>query len=260
MVNNFVMAGKLGDFLHAMFAVKNICERDNITANVYMDPHGFEFGVENTQRELEPILMQQHYMNSLQVLTESNKQKLEQEGFIDLRQYIKSPFLYKCCWSEMYSKTFNFPILNTYKWITYDKVNNDLKGKILIQRKANIMRNPHFPFKQIIDQYGKENFLFISSTKKDNSTDYEEFPYKSLIDYYEVETLEEWFTAINSCEIIIANLSAPAVMAHAMDKPRVIELPGNGDTARLDIYHCMGEELYSNNVRWFVNNELNTIT
>jgi len=256
MVNNFVMAGKLGDFLHAMFAVKNICERDNITANVYMDPHGFEFGVENTQRELEPILMQQHYMNSLQVLTESNKQKLEQEGFIDLRQYIKSPFLYKCCWSELYSKTFNFPILNTYKWISYDKVNSDLQGKIIIQRKANAMRNTIFPYKEIIEQYGRENFIFLSS----NKNDYEEFPYKSLIDYYQVQTLDEWFTAINSCGIIIANLSAPAVMAHAMDKPRVIELPANDNTFLLDAYHCMGEEKYSNNVRWFLNNDLNTIT
>jgi len=45
-----------------------------------------------------------------------------------------------------------------------------------------------------------------------------------------------------------------------MDKPRVIELPANDNTFLLDAYHCMGEEKYSNNVRWFLNNDLNTIT
>ena len=35
---NFLMGGKLGDFLHAMFAVKHTCQSKNITANVYILP------------------------------------------------------------------------------------------------------------------------------------------------------------------------------------------------------------------------------
>jgi hypothetical protein len=263
MVNNFIMGGKLGDFLHAMFAVKNICIRDNVKANVYMCDVGWEFGIENTYAELKPILEQQNYINSLNILWEceidpiqnpnqntpvrvKNKKILE-EGYTDLGNYIRSPYLYKACWSEIYSRMFNFPIHNEYKWITYDKINPDLEGKVLIQRKNNVMINPFFPYEQVLDNYGEENILFISS----NKNDYDKFPYKERINFYKVTTLDEWFTAINSAELVVANLSAPAVMAHAMDKLRIIEL-----SLTQDACHCIGEEKYSKNVNWFQNEHL----
>ena len=263
MVNNFLMCGKLGDFLHAMFAVKHICQFKNIKADVYMYDIGWEFGIENTYAELKPILEQQDYINSLNILLEyeidpiqnpnqntpirvKNK-KILQEGYTDLGSYIRSPYLYRACWSDLYSKTFNFPINDEYKWITCDKINPDLEGKVLIQRKANVMRNPTFPYELILKEYREENTIFISSTEND----YNEFPYKDRIDFYKVTTLNEWVTAINSASLVVANLSAPAVMAHAMDKPRIIELPYT-----VDAYHCMGEEKYSKNAYWFQNENL----
>jgi ADP-heptose:LPS heptosyltransferase len=94
------------------------------------------------------------------------------------------------------------------------------------------MRNPSFPYDSVLDEYGDENILFISS----NINDYNEFSYNNRIKFYKVTTLDEWFTAINSASLVVANLSAPAVMAHALDKPRIIELPHTPDA-----YHCMGE-------------------
>jgi len=262
MIVNFLMGGKLGDFLHSMFAVKQICQHKNAKANVYMYDIGWEFGIENTCDELKPILEQQDYINSLNVL-ESEKyhlepiqnqaqntpitifdEKLLQEGYIDLGRYIASPWLWKECWSDLYSKTFDFSISGDYQWIKYDKINPKIENKILIQRKANIKRNPKFPYREIIDNYGKENILFISSS----DTDYEEFPYKDEIPFYKLKTLDEWFTAMNSASMVIANLSAPAVMSHALDKVRIIELDETPDQ-----FHCIGEEKYSQNVKWFVN-------
>jgi hypothetical protein len=40
-------------------------------------------------------------------------------------------------------------------------------------------------------------------------------------------------------------------MAHAMDKPRIIEL-----SLTTDARHCIGEEQYSKNVHWFQNENL----
>ena len=108
------------------------------------------------------------------------------------------------------------------------------------------MRNPDFPYRELIDQYGKENIFFISSSEND----YNEFLYKDEIPFYKVKTLDEWFTAMNSAKLVVANLSAPAVMASSLDKPRVIELPNAWDSA-----HYMGEEKYSKNVRWFLNHQ-----
>jgi hypothetical protein len=266
MVNNFLMCGKLGDFLHAMFAVKNICEQNNIKANIYMYDIGWEFGIQKSHSELQPIFLQQSYVDTFNILKDYEidpiqipqqntpiriyNKKLLEEGYIDLGSYIRSPWLYKTCWSDLYSKTFNFKIGKDYKWITYDKINSDLENKILIQRKAHTLRNPNFHYNNIIANYGKENIIFISSTQKD----YEEFPNKSEIPFYKVTTLDQWFTALNSSAMIVANLSAPAVMAHAMDKLRIIELPYT-----VDAQHCIGEERYSNNVYWYLSDQENNL-
>jgi len=238
MVSNFSMAGKLGDFLHAMFAVKHTCQHNGIKANVHMYDIGWEFGIKNTHAELKPILEQQPYINEL-LISDGPL-----EGSTDLGQYINSPWLYQACWSNIYSKTFNFPINSEYKWINWNKINPDLYDKVLIQRKANDMRNNNFPYRDLLDQYGRENILFISSTEND----YNEFPFKDEISFYKLTTLDDWFTAMNSAKLVVANLSAPAVMASALDKPRIIELPN-----AWDCNHYIGEEKYSKNIRWFLN-------
>jgi hypothetical protein len=254
------MGGKLGDFLHAMFAVKQICVNKKIKANIYMYDIGWEFGIKNTYSELLSIMLKQDYVNSFNILesceidpiqtAENNKpvkvldEKLLFEGFIDLGNYIRSPWLYKACWSELYSKTFNFPISKDYSWISHEKINEELKGKVLIHRRNNPIRLNHdFPYDQIIDQY-KERLLFVSG----NENDYESFQYKNKVPFLKVVTLEDWFTSINSCDMIISNLSSPAVMAHSIDKLRIVELPNI-----IDSIHCIGEEKYSNNVHWYIN-------
>ena len=107
---------------------------------------------------------------------------------------------------------------------------------------------PIGPYNQAVKT---DSLLFVSS----NEDDYNKFPYNSKVDFLKVTTLDEWFTTINSCEMIIANLSAPAAIANAMDKLRVIELPFT-----IDSYHCMGEEKYSSNIHWYLNNEFNNLT
>lgn len=265
MANNFIMGGKLGDFLHSMFAVKQMSERDGIKANVYMCDFGWEFGVETTHSELQPIMMKQDYMESFEILRECEidpiqrpeqstpirvkNQKILSEGYVDLGSYIRSPWLYKACWSEIYAKTFGFQIQGDYAWIKWDVINPDLVGKVLIHRRYNPVRmNPEFPYDQIITEYG-DRVVFISSSDKD----YEEFNRKD-IPFLKVKTLEDWFTSVNSCDLIISNLSGPAVMAHALDKLRIIELLNI-----IDSRHCVGEEKYSNKVKWFISEDFHNL-
>ncbi len=59
---NFISGGKLGDFLHSLFAVKNLCDQQKCKADVYMVDIGWDFGIENTYRELQPI---QHVLEEL---------------------------------------------------------------------------------------------------------------------------------------------------------------------------------------------------
>jgi hypothetical protein len=264
-ITNFVMGGKLGDFIQSLYAVKNICKQRNSKANVYMYDIGWEFGIKNTYTELYPILMQQEYINSFDILENYHldpiqtpnqnspiiiyDEKLVGQGYIDLGEYLRSPLLYKTCWSELYSDMYGFSIEGEYEWIKYNNFDNKLKDRILIQRKAATRTNEKFPYDQIVEQYG-DSLLFISS----NDNDYNEFPFKSKVDYLKLTTLDEWFTSINSCQMIIANLSAPSAIAHALDKLRIIELPFTADS-----YHCIGEEKHSDNIFYYLNEQYNNL-
>lgn len=253
---NFISGGKLGDFLHSLFAVKNLCDQQNCKANIYMVDIGWDFGIENTYRELYPILKSQDYINDIFILTEYyldpvqnpfqnspiqifNKTLIE-EGYI-FNNYLNSSLLYNNCWSEIYQDLFKFTSIEA-KWLNYNHVDTLLQGKILIHRKNNDMKNDTFPYDQICEQY-QNNMIFISS----NITDYEAFPWKEKMPFRHINTLHDWFTSINSCDMMISNLTGPAVIAHALDKRRIIELPN-----RADSIHCMGEEKYSDNIFWYL--------
>lgn len=260
------MGGKLGDFLHAMFAVKQMCKHHSIKADVYMYDIGWEFGIKNTHSELKDIMLQQDYVNSFNVLEnyeisdqqtpENNspikiyEDNLLRAGYIDLGSYIRSPWLYKTCWSELYSKTFDFPINEDYAWIKWNAINESLIDKVLIHRRDNQVRiNSDFPYDRILEEYA-DQLVFISG----NERDYEAFTYRDKVPFVKMATLEDWFTAINSCSMIISNLSSPAVMAHSLDKKRIIELPN-----LIDSVHCIGEEKYSKNVFWYINDSMNNL-
>jgi hypothetical protein len=256
------MGGKLGDFLHSMYAVKHLTKLHNTKAHIHLYDIGWELGIETAHRELSELMLRQDYVESVSILTDYElgtefnspvrvyNKKLLDEGFFDLGDYIRSPWLYKACWTELYSNTFQFPITSEYAWIEHNKIDERLVNKILIHRRYNPIRlNPLFPYEQIINEYG-EHLVFVASSDKD----YEAFPYKDVIPFVKVSLLDDWFTAVNSCFMFISNLSSPTAMAHALDKLRIIELPNTED-----IMHCVGEEKYSSNIRWYLNDTFNNL-
>lgn len=263
---NFLIAGKVGDFIHQLYAAKAICERDKVKAKLYMYGGGWDHGIKKTHGELKVILKQQEYVESLNILTRytldgpqtsidntpvivKNKRILS-EGYIDLGSWIRSDKLYNKCFSELYSNYFNFDMPKTYAWLKYNKVEKSLKNKILIHQRNHFPRiNKLFPYADIIKAC-KGNAIFIAT----DQDDYEMFPYKDEMPFLQVSTLIEWVTAINSCKAIITNLSGPAAIAHALDKPRIIELSQTPDMA-----HCIGEERHSNNVFWYFNEYVNNL-
>lgn len=257
---NFTICGKLGDFTHMMFGVKSICERDSVKANLYLYhvDGGFELGTDTAYRELYQIVMDQPFVNSFQMLTDykvvpnSNvisgpievyNQKLVEEGYIHMEDFMRSPLLYQTCWSEIFSRLFNFEIKAPYRWLTFDKIDPYFSDKVVINRRYSTSRiNSQFPYEDIINAY-KGNLVFIGTEKKD----YDIFPFKDSCDFYQITDVDNWFTVINSAALYVGNLSGPSSIASALDKPRIIELPHTGDA-----YHWIGEEKYSGNIGWYV--------
>jgi hypothetical protein len=263
---NFLSGGKLGDFIHALYAIRGICLDKNAKADLYLYDIGWEFGIENTYNELYPILIQEEYINSFNILTDYhlepiqnpqqntpiqiNNLKIKDKGYIDLGDYIRSPYLYQKCWSELYADTFNFKIPSVYRWLNFKSIDTTLSETVLVHRKHTTRLNSDFIYDDILNEY-EDKLVFISS----NIKDYENFPYKDKMPFLHITTLEQWLTAINSCALFISNLTAPAALAHALDVPRMIELPYT-----VDYKHCTGEEKYSDNVYWYLNQEVNNLS
>lgn len=248
---NFINGGRLGDFIHGLFAVKNICERDNKKANVYIYDIGWAVSVENVYQELYPILTKQSYINDFQILTEYtisdrinvSNEKLISERFIDLGNYIRSPHLYKKCWTDIFLLDYNLQF-NQYKWIEYDKKDSSFADTIVINRRTTSPNrlNPHFPYESLLNLSGSKP-VFISSSQED----FDVFPYKDRCDFIKIESIDQMFTIINSCKLFIGNLSAPLTIANSIEVTRIAEIPFT-----TDMWHWVEEPKYSKNMAWFL--------
>lgn len=260
MGNNILLGGKLGDFLHGLFVAKSFSLKHNVKMNIHMVDIGWEHGINSTFNELTPILQEQDYINSFSILTDYEldpvqtpqinspikifNEQLVKDGYIEFGKYLNSPLLYTTCWTEILSHTFNVPTLKDYYWIKWNHVDPRFVGKVIIHRRYNpIRQNPQFPYEQIMEQYDGQ-LVFVSTAEND----YDQFPYKDRMEFVKLDTLTELFTVVNSCELIVSNLTGITTIAHALDKLRIIELPHT-----LDAQHCIGEEKYTSNVFWYLN-------
>jgi hypothetical protein len=264
---NFLIGGKLGDFLLALYGVRGYCESNNKKATIYMIDIGWDFGINNTYEALKNIILNQVYVNDFKILNKEDyyldpiqtpsknspiiiyNKNLLKEGYIS-NDYLNSPYLYKKCWPIIFSHLYNFNIKKPTIWIKYDQIDNKFKNKIIIHRKYAPERfNNQFPYELIIEKY-KDNIIFVSTT----INDYEKFPYKNNIEFHQIKNIEEWFTIINSCSIFVGNLTAPIVIADSMNKLRIVELPHNEDA-----YHWIGAEQYSDTIKWFLTDQYHNL-
>jgi hypothetical protein len=243
---DFLMRGKLGDFIQSLYSIKVFCELHNVKANLYMydlpSKTGWEFGIDNTYKELYPIIINQSYINSFSILEDD----VDTTNFIDLGEFVNSPLLYRGTWTEIFSDLVKSPIIKG-PWIEFNNLDISLSDKIIIHRRAKYELNMEFPYEEFIKQ-NKDSILFISTSE----SDYDNFPWKDGVEFHKINTMVDWFTHIGSCKAMISNISAPACIANALDVVRIIELPN-----MIDSHHWMGEQNYSNNIFWLLNNNIN---
>lgn len=246
---NFVACGMMGDFIHTLYAVKNICERDNAKANIYLTDNittyggdAWRMGTIRAHVDLEDLLMQQPYINSVELLPNGFN-----EPFINLNQWrdgitnfaVKNGY-YSQSWTEFLSECYEFNIPEGYKWINTTK-DESLKNTIAIHRSIH-RHNVDFPWEIILNS-SNENFIFLTCSEDE----WEEFSFKNdRIKLRLVSTMSEMAVCINSCKFFIGNQSAPFALASALDVARLVEL----DAEPAPFY--MNESKYSGNISWFL--------
>lgn len=250
MTLNFVCGGLLGDLVHALYAVRGICRKQGVKANLFMADssygirctENFKFDINSTYLDCHKLLVAQEYIASFSILPRDGVDQLISIGlWRDAPQY-KS-------WSLLLSEIYSFDIESPYSWISIDQVDPNTNGHILIHRSL-LRRSNTINWRQLLSS--ENRFLFLTS--KNNLSEYNEFVREFGCDRvkpYNVDTLWDMASAIKGSKLFVGNQSMPMALACALDVPRICELnPGQ------DSLFYSGEISYSKNISFQISEGL----
>lgn len=244
---NFLVSGMLGDFIHSMGVVKNLCALHGKTANVYLTDghHGdiWRFGVDKAYEDLKELVMAQPYMGDFSIL--ENGQNID--GFINLNLWRISVATthaetgkYDTCWGELLSSTYGYPI-NEYQWLQVDTKPTDF---VVIHRSLR-HHNSNIFWERMFNRYKNKKIVFLTC----DPNEYENFFLRNRCKLLLATDILDMAQKIASSKLFIGNQSSPFAMACALDVPRICEL--YSDAAPFYI----GEEKYSQNHQWWLNDK-----
>lgn len=215
---NYVCGGRLGDFIHALYAVMCKYELTGHKGNVYITDNTslggdvFTFDLKRTYDELYPIVSKQVYIASFSIYS-------DQKYDINLNDFRNYGGLYKESWLQIMANTYQFPLIEK-PWITLNTYDDKYKDVVLIHRSTYSHRQIKNFFNILGPIAQKNKCMFITCNVKE----YELFPLKYLVPMELKSNLLEMYTAINSCKFFIGNQSSPLVIAYSLFKPALGEL------------------------------------
>jgi hypothetical protein len=240
---NFISGGKTGDLIHNMYAVKNICLKENKKANIFITDNlsfggdNFHYPINKTYVDLKDFFEYQDYVNSFNIL-QSNI-----PNFINLNSW-RTYFLFgRVNWSYLLSSLYNFTEDGS-NWMKYSK-NDEYSDYIIIHRSLH-RHSTNFPWERIV----RENkCLFVTTDIRE----YESFSFKDYVEKEICEDINKLALVINSGKFFIGNMSTPLAIAHSLGVPRLTEL------FRYDEIFYIGEEKNFNNYFYYSENHGNLL-
>ena len=220
----YLAGGLLGDFINQLSVIQEISKATGRKGFLFVSNrgHAFRFGLEQLYKDTKDIIKAQEYIYEYKI-------HIDQVYDIDLTKWRESPLLYQKSWPEIFQSTYNVP-WGKHKWLTW-KVDPAFQDKIVICYSAR-RENKQINYKELIKQFPADKVLFVA-------TDIEEYAFFSELSgtnlpLHLCPTLELLITIINSCALLIGNLSAPLQYAIAFHKPCVgILMPGLQDNIHM---------------------------
>jgi len=220
----YLAGGLLGDFINQLSVIQEVYKATGRKGILFVSNRGdaFRFGLEQLYKDTKDIINAQKYIHEYKIHT-------GEVYDIDLTKWRESPLLYQKSWAEIFQSTYNIP-WGKHKWLTY-KIDPAFQDKIIICYSPR-RENKQINYKKLLEQFSKDKLLFVA-------TNIEEYVFFSELSgtnlpLYLCPTLESLVTIINSCEVLIGNLSAPLQYAIAFHKPCVgILMPGLQDNIHM---------------------------
>jgi len=238
---NFLSGGKVGDFIHTLFAAKNICEQKGKRARIFLGGgDDWTFGVNRAYKDLYSLVMMQPYVESFHVYG-GEKIDINLNSWRDVVATVHAETgHYDSCWTELLMKEYDIDPPDTYKWLTAPKDDSVTKGKVVI----------HFSLRHDtgleIERYMGNDAVFITSNYKE----WLAFPYRDWAYLHYLDNITDMANAINSSSLFIGNQSSMFAIASALDVPRIVGL--HPDAAPFYIGECK----YSDNISWYLSSDI----
>lgn len=213
---NYLIGGRLGDFIHSLVIPKYLYENHGFKANIYMAEIGdtFSNGLLNTFTELSPLMNAQSYVNDFDLYDNQH---------IDMRlcDFRNSPHIYTTDWNNIFFKTFlNQDAPHDYRWLEPSK---HLEEKDIIYVNRSNRRPMSYAtslqYEKIFD-LSQLQYKFICS----DISQYNKFEYKDFMGIELCSTIEELVNTIASGAGFIGNQSTPFAIASALNISRSVEL------------------------------------
>jgi len=224
MNKKFLIGFFLGDFLHALYVVKDLSGNKKcdiyLTGTVERAQVTFSRGVENVYKDIYPIIKSQPYIDNFYLYDHNNPI----EDIIDLRQFLYDySIIFKLNFYDTFKKLFNTSTKYQYEqWLYGINDNNydNYKDKIVINFSAARYDDN---FDKILENILLNNeCVFIASPG--DLTGYENFKYNNLLEVKECDSFSEMYSIIEKCKFFIGNQSMPAAVAHGLFKPHLVFL------------------------------------
>jgi hypothetical protein len=239
---SFLIGGKLGDFIHGLVVCKYVYEQTQTPVNVYIANIGdlFDYDLEFTFLELQPILKKQKWLNDFDFFT---TQKID----YNISLFRQSKHLYNTNWNNIYFKTFldGVETPQEYHWLEFDK-DASLQHTLVINRSL-FPKNDDAVLEKYLEFFKEyKEVVFVCF----NAEQYQLFPLKDYTKMYQVQTLSEMFKVINSCKCFIGDLTGTFAIATALNVPRKLEISSCLDRSR-DAIHYIDDTQYYKHFTYF---------
>jgi hypothetical protein len=220
----YLAGGLLGDFINQLSVIQEVYKATGRKGFLFVSNRGdaFRFGLEQLHKDTKDIIKAQEYIYEYKI----HKDEVYD---VDLTKWRESPLLYHKSWAEIFQSTYSIP-WGKHKWLSY-KTDSAFQDKIVICYSAR-RENKQINYKELFKQFPADKVVFVA-------TSIEEYAFFSELSgtnlpLHLCPTLESLTIVINSCALLISNLSAPIHFGLAFHKPCVgILMPGLQDNIHM---------------------------
>ena len=234
---NYIVGGKIGDFVHQLSVVNEKYLETGRKGRVYLSDlikEKFRFGIQKAYDDLKDIVLMQPYIHSFHI------HKNEPYDF-NLDSWRNDGKVYKSTWYHIYRHSYNIEwAKNKWLFLPFDEKYKDC---ILIGH-SKMRYNKSLNYSNFLKSSGKKVYFVTTDIQE-----YHYFQNKCLSNKYECilfQDLIDLWKAISSCYLYIGNLSSPLAVAYACHKYSISIL-----TSDLDDHHHIGIEKIRPELQWF---------